>query len=608
MYKKNLFLAVLIIFAMGLFFQFNRMDVLLHLFKSKNVTNAVTAYIKEPDSAKRLTKDRFLIIYDNENVYSTFLKYRLQTQIEHYMKKDADVITINDSSSFPAKDYSAVLWAAERFDNEVLWNSARQYADNGGTLEIMTTGGIENAPALYEPLGISNVNGSVTAAGINMTSTLLLGTNGFKMAEGDTSYNTYALNCELQPAASVYFTSTDSLPLAWEKKQGNGKIIVYNGTELYAKKNLGILTALLSQSQDDFLFPVSATKTVFIDDFPAPVPDGDFSKIYAEYGLATADFYERIWWPYMLETAKKYDLKYTGAIIETYNDEVTGDFRIYDQNARRNLIKYGRELLNSGGELGIHGYNHQSLVGAGYGVRKYLGYNIWENQKEMENSLSELKRYIADAFPGYEVHAYIPPSNVFSPEGKAAVKKIFPSIKAYASMYEGNYSAEKVYYQDFKQNEDGTFEFPRLSAGYNPDRSMYYSAINGLNAYGIFSHFVHPDEIFYEENGNNRFSDMENGFDRFMEYFTDNYIWLRSTTLSDTLKYFGDYLSMDYKYQEKNNVLHIDTWNYQYEPSYILRSTKKIRRYEGCDITKIQNDAYYIKIKSSEAAITFDEE
>ncbi|WP_294152182.1 DUF2194 domain-containing protein [uncultured Selenomonas sp.] len=70
----------------------------------------------------------------------------------------------------------------------------------------------------------------------------------------------------------------------------------------------------------------------------------------------------------MLENAKQHDLKYTGVIIETYGNQVKGPFHeLVERTARDNVIIYGRELLRTGGELGLHGYNHQSLAPAGYG-------------------------------------------------------------------------------------------------------------------------------------------------------------------------------------------------------------------------------------------------
>ena len=222
-----------------------------------------------------------------------------------------------------------------------------------------------------------------------------------------------------------------------EPDSGQGKYIVCNSRERDDKNNYGTYTAILSQLNEDYIYPMMNIKLFYIDDFPSPVPEGNFDKIYQETGYNTSDFYRRLWWPEMLNNGEKYNVKYTGLIIESYGDQVKGPFKPLANGAARNsLIAYGRELLKAGGELGIHGYNHQSLAPAGYGQDK-LGYATWESQADMEESLRELKRYIEDVYPGYEIHAYVPPSNILSPEGKAAVKNVFTDIKVYSSLWEG---------------------------------------------------------------------------------------------------------------------------------------------------------------------------
>ena len=124
------------------------------------------------------------------------------------------------------------------------------------------------------------------------------------------------------------------------------------------KPNVGLLAGILSLTSDTYVYPTVGAKVFIIDDFPAPVPEGIFPRLYDEVHLTTADFYRNVWWPQMLANAKRYGFKYTGVVIETYGNQVKGPFAPMSD-------RYGRELLKSGGELGIHGYNHQPLARAG---------------------------------------------------------------------------------------------------------------------------------------------------------------------------------------------------------------------------------------------------
>jgi len=340
-------------------------------------------------------------------------------------------------------------------------------------------------------------------------------------------------------------------------------------------------------------------KLFFIDDFPSPVPEGNFDRIYQETGLSTSDFYRKLWWPEMLDNGEKYDIKYTGLIIESYGNQVKGPFYpLANGEARNNMIVYGRELLKAGGELGIHGYNHQSLAPAGYG-QDQLGYTPWENQQDMEESLQELKRYVADAYPGYEIHTYVPPSNILSPEGKDAVKNVFPQLKVYASLWNG-LAHSKEYFQNFQINNDGICEIPRVSSGYAPTQEEIWEAYNVINYNGVFSHFVHPDEIFYEESSNLTWSAMSRGMKNMLSDLDNRFGWLQPVTATEAASRMEEFFAMDYRVERSQERLKLHAWGFHEPLSFILRSHKDIAEVKGGTARKIQADAYMLTVEQPE--------
>ncbi|NIR63371.1 MAG: DUF2194 domain-containing protein, partial [candidate division Zixibacteria bacterium] len=55
----------------------------------------------------------------------------------------------------------------------------------------------------------------------------------------------------------------------------------------------------------------------------------------------------------------KYGIKYTGTILETYIDETSPPFDQTGEIARYKF--FGGIILDDGGEIGLHGYNHVPL-------------------------------------------------------------------------------------------------------------------------------------------------------------------------------------------------------------------------------------------------------
>ncbi|MBQ1416491.1 MAG: DUF2194 domain-containing protein, partial [Selenomonas sp.] len=348
------------------------------------------------------------------------------------------------------------------------------------------------------------------------------------------------------------------------------------------------------------------TKVFYIDDFPSPVPEGINPRIYDELHMTTESFYRYRWWPYMQQVAKEYDLKYTGLIIESYGDVVKAPFPApAGRRARDSFIVYGRELLRMGGELGLHGYNHQPLAPAGYNEDE-LDYVPWASKQDMVESLQELRRYIEASYPDYAMRTYVPPSDILSPEGREAILEVFPEVKIFSSLYDGPAEA-MAYIQNYERQADGTYELPRTSAGYHPKRQNMYEQISILNYIGNFSHFVHPDELFYEESLAYSWADMEQGLKDFLTEINTRFPFLRAVTNVELMNYFADYLDMDYKVEREQDKMTITTGNNRQPLRFILRQCRDIADISGGTYKKVGDDAYLIETDSSTTVINWKE-
>ena len=129
--------------------------------------------------------------------------------------------------------------------------------------------------------------------------------------------------------AKVYAWADDEkkVPLIWENSYGKGKFVVDN-FGLCEKATRGFFAASYSLLTDVMVYPVLNGSVFYLDDFPSPVPSGDGTYIKRDYGLSIKEFYTNIWWPDMLDMAEKHGVKYTGVIIDNYEDDVSGDFSI----------------------------------------------------------------------------------------------------------------------------------------------------------------------------------------------------------------------------------------------------------------------------------------
>lgn len=490
MNDRNIVLLFVLAAFLGIFFQYARLDGFLQLDAVRNsILRGATTKDETWADADYVVRDHYVIIYDPTDVPSMYARHNAETMLAEQKKSYESVPFYTEKLSIPAGTRGVIL-ATGRLGAIAAMHDVLDYVAGGGTAVLLQhPDPQEEIPEdVCKAFGIRGIGGNIDVPGVRFLTNFVIGLQDTSFENG-TDYATEASDLALTEDVELDAESVTGVPLLWGHAFGDGHIYGYNGTERADKTNGGLLAAMIAHCGEDSIYPVVGIKLFFIDDFPAPSPDGDFSRIYEETGRSTADFYREEWWPWMLENAKHYDLKYTGSIIEVYGAQVKGPFHdLPGRSARDNVIIYGRELLRAGGELGLHGYNHQSLAPAGYGEDVH-GYVPWESEQDMIEATQELYRYVKNLYPDYEFRVYVPPFNVLSPEGYDAVKKAVPTIKIMSSLYDGPV-ASHAFYQEFQRNEDGSYEIPRISAGHMPDSITRWSVYSLINHLGIFSHFL----------------------------------------------------------------------------------------------------------------------
>ena len=131
-----------------------------------------------------------------------------------------------------------------------------------------------------------------------------------------------SLSVSLRETAHVWAKTGDAgTPLIWSNDCGSGHTVVCN-IGIYDKVMRGFYASAISLLGDASAYPVINSALFYLDDFPSPVPSGDGTYIKRDYGLSIADFYTKVWWPDLQKLAQKYGIRYTGVMIENYEDAV----------------------------------------------------------------------------------------------------------------------------------------------------------------------------------------------------------------------------------------------------------------------------------------------
>lgn len=413
-----------------------------------------------------------------------------------------------------------------------------------------------------------------------------------------------SLSVSLRETAHVWAKTGDAgTPLIWSNDCGSGHTVVCN-IGIYDKVMRGFYASAISLLGDATAYPVINSAVFYLDDFPSPVPSGDGTYIKRDYGLSIADFYTKVWWPDLQKLAQKYGIRYTGVMIENYEDAVnqTEPARQADTTQFR---YFGGMLLQMGGELGFHGYNHQPLAlwDTDYGT--LYDYKTWKNKETLVASLNELIAFQDEVLPNAHGSVYVPPSNILSPRARKLIGTDVPRIKTIASTYFED-GTDLPYVQEFGVASDGIVEQPRIvSGGMVDDSYMRLAAVSELNMHYVSTHFMHPDDLLDPDRGAKEGWEVyKGGLVDYLEWLTKSAPDLRHQTASECSGAIQRFSSVTVSVDTSADAWTLSLGNFHDEAWLMFRANNgEPGAVTGGELTHLTGNLYLLKANDKTVTI-----
>ena len=568
------------------------------------ITAADEEVIFLSDSVKNTPKaeqeKECLILFDGSSDSMVAFKKQM-TDILDIMRVGYDTVDVNGRDIPDLSKYRTVVITfskLEKIQNSIL--HVFEWVKNGGRLMFSCAPepSIVFQVVKYK-MGIweSGID-YVYCSGVKVVSDFMIGAKG-ETYQWSTSWDS-SLAVTLQESCKVHVVSLSDnpTPMVWEYDYGAGRVVV-NNHYILEKVSRGLLAASYTLLEDVIAYPVINASTFFIDDFPSPIPQGE-SEYIKSYGRTIDSFYINVWWPDMLELSRKYGFTYTGGIIEDYNESTKSPF-IRNTNTRQ-FLDLGGMLLKNGGEICLHGYNHQPLVAQNFDFQGKYTYNKWRNMDEMTLALNELLDFTKSLYPDAKISVYVPPSNILSEEGRAVLTTRIPNIRCIASLY---LIEDVEYEQEFDVSPDGIINLPRVVSGYIIDNYMKWAAINALNLYYVNSHFIHPDDVLDVDRGAELgWEFMKNSFDSYLNWLYTTAPNIRSMNASRAAAQVERYdvLSVQRIISENEYKLSLGGF---YDSAYLMVRINNGTPGEvkGGSLEKLEGNLYILHAASSEITI-----
>jgi len=558
-----------------------------------------------------------LIIQDASDDYSSRLYKNISMSLNQ-MKFAVSSADIGKEDLPELKGYDLVVFAellTDKYSETI--DTALGYASAGGRL--LFAGGFDTCPVFlrFAPsLGVAEIDPAydpfIKCNQLYIEQSFAPGFEKGARASGwaaeDSAY-IVSLKRGAQTYLSYALPDGGKVPVLWKYKLDKGCVVICNSYMFAYKQNRGAIAGAVINAFDAFIYPVYDSAAVFIDDFPAPIREGTFDQIKQEYDRDLRGFYSDIWWPGMIKKASCYKLKYTGLLVTTYNNVVNPPFT--PENNQDILSMYAASLLANGFEMGLHGYNHNSLmVKSSYGGREPM-YPPWPNIRNMELSLGQLIKTERQIFPDYRCVTYVPPSNMLSPEGRQALMAALPDLYAISGSYFDILDGEGVYVQDFGVSPDGVVNMPRISSGMKQDSSDMWVIHNGIAQYGIVSHFIHPDDMLDPERSFGlNWKGLSDSFDSLLTDIRSVAPGLRGMTAVETAIEIDKVEKLKVNMKIFNGRIDTALENFKDEVHFYAKLPSMPVKTSGCTVEKLNaedNSLYLLKVTAPDFSVIWDE-
>jgi len=461
----------------------------------------------------------------------------------------------------------------------------KQYLEGGGSLVSLIKGRFDK---LSPYLGIKENRRNIrTSTGYRVKSGFFTGENisfANRTVVWDPGWGIPVDNAEI--LASDY---SKKVPLLWKARVGNGNVLVWNWASFVYGEFLGYILESFVYIQPVGVAATPALSILYIDDWPLPM----YNVVKEPLDITDTDFYANIWWRDIKKLLANWDQPFSSYIIFNYNATTkppfsTGEFFVAKDNAPTNIAY---EQLDSGRELGLHGYNHVSPTLKKSKINAF----VWSSKEELEVGFTHAKNEWIRLLGEYSLpRTYVAPHNIISTDGIEVLHKVFPSIKAVSTVRAGE-GEEKAL--DFGPNPDvpEVYMMPRMTSGYRFTSEIKSTTVSGIVGPGLWSHFIHPDDVFDPFRSDNKIWDkLKADFGTMISFIRTNYPWLRPVNAYDgylAMKKFDD-TGVEFRFIGKTLVVNTS------EKGLIFRT-----RFNGKKIKNISGGTLLYSYKSMDAAV-----
>lgn len=414
------------------------------------------------------------------------------------------------------------------------------------------------ASGLEEVMGIRKITESKYQEGIKFLSGFML---GGLLELPEFSYN--APEIHLLSTTKAYVTGSKDTAVVWRNTYNNSEIYVVNGPFLGTNAGYGILSAIMAQIHQDYIYPVINAKAFTYTGLPYSSYENT-DQLEGIYSRNAMQLQQDILIPDVLSINKSRNLIPSGFLINSFHKEYNGEINKYNE---KQINNYEKEFYKLGGEVGMV---YTGDLEKDSKIYHYLfnknSKSILLNNKNLEN-LNEL--IVKEQFSSIE--------SIFGPW--TIKKKCF------------GYLTKNTVYIPFTLDGIVKTDLQKIE---------FYSAIT---AFGVSVQNLNLEQIIFPQEDKDNWMYVLREYVKFIDSYRNKFQMIEARNITDTAQAVKKFESNSPTIEYFNNKIKIEFQEWYGESYFILRTNKEIDSIIEGTIEKIEEGAYLVTAKNKEVDI-----
>lgn len=444
---------------------------------------------------------------------------------------------------------------------------------------------LEKEKSIRDCLGIKTIKENVLKISkIKIFSGFLLG--------GETNYDGIELNVpyvSLTESVKVFavgqFNDNDSSavenedlpPIIWRNYNNNGMVYTVNCDFLESRIGAGILTAISSDCNSEYLYPIVNAQISVLENYPL-LSDENEDLMNSIYGHDSVSVMRDIVWPVVAGIYYDTNEKMTAVCSPIF--DYSGDKKTDDSL----LEYYYQQITKMSGEIGISGWQKSSV-------------SIEEKLKK-----------------DFEIYDLILPNYQFNTfyEGELD-KEDYEYLFLDGELLE-DINTVLVSYED--KSDNNIFEY-----GQNDIIRMMMYMDNAVHddeddlrlrcmqtAYGYYATEIDMSKVIYPESEEDYWNKLSENWSKFYRPYRIIFDYFDKMTVAEADTRIRNYMSLEYGYERNGNTVSLKVNSYSLPCYFILcLNGEDISDIEGATAQMIENDRYILTVSKPTVNIKLEQ-